>query len=1254
MKKLILLSLMILMFTSVTSAVNLTENNILYLSFDNQNADDSSINSNNATSTNGETYNASIDCLLGASCVFFDSSGSDFLEWSTAVTNITDIDSDFSWNIWIYNGRTLSSIDTVFSRGDWSIIGVFDFRACGDGVANGGCFEMYDTGANKAFSSSTGAVFNQNTWKMVTGSFNAGTRLMRLWVDGVNIDNTTKGTTGWASLSRAFRIGMRATTNDRPYTGNVDEFGLWKDLEFNTTHVDALFNGGLGFNPYAVIPVPLGNESTETLAVSKQIGSVTFTTTPTLINDVSFNLTNDSLQGYYSHVLEAEKVTGTGSGELFCEAILNGVQIANFTETFTGINNIRNLYLVSQNVTYVNGTNNESLQCSRLSGGGQYNVRKTVSIGHVMIDEDLVAIQNEFFLFNLTGLPTNFTELDSFNFTTSNFTFNPNVNVSIILDWTAQYNYSTDGNMSVMLQIDGVNCSTYQLERSAGDVALVGGTCAYRNNLTPSTDFEVKIFGQDSGGVVFMNIFAKEIRLQQEEMQLERILSANVTSRALNQINTSPITGGSFIINNTDHAIIDISIQAGILVRSNNGSGTVFFRVVTTGAATQNSSLYQVDVDENGSVVFLQDVIEDVGIGIYNVTIEGACSTGDCTITAADGVIYLTNIISEVTQGFNVSAFDNFDNTSIDNFSVTIGTGATFFTTLGSLIVFSGIPLENLTVNSTNNGGYFPRSIINHNTSFDLNVSMNQTIIGFSQAEIITGSILSGVNFTIDGVTQDIFNLRAGEFNVTARRDDYFNLTSSITVIALQNGTVALTDMFNLLLNVTVFSAVNGSQLLNFSGDVNLAPLSLFTTTFFTTNGLAQVGLLQNRTYNVTLDPIPGFATTDNVINFTSSQTSVFFLNANFTIFTNNSISFEIFDTATNALFVGQVNVTLLGSTLTIDDQTSNGTLFIDNLNDDTYQISFVSNRTDIVNLFVTVVSGSHQNVTVFLSTENELKDFLVQDNLGVFQPDVILTFLQVINGSSSTVGQAQTDFSGRSSIFLNENITYQFFAQKTGFVTFFGNVTPTEPEYTVIIFRDTAGIPSSVFDTLTWSTPFTFETGDSEALAELIINSADGSLEIYGINASYLGQNFSSIESSIPQGSILNINITNIDVSSQSFVVVTYFFKVVGQPISVWNATYFLENINSSNVSLTGGLFADLQALDNTNAIKGLTGFIIIVVLVLIFGALGRDVTPTIVGALIGLGINWFFTLMPRELLVISMGVLLIILVADNVGGGR
>jgi len=63
--------------------------------------------------------------------------------------------------------------------------------------------------------------------------------------------------------------------------------------------------------------------------------------------------------------------------------------------------------------------------------------------------------------------------------------------------------------------------------------------------------------------------------------------------------------------------------------------------------------------------------------------------------------------------------------------------------------------------------------------------------------------------------------------------------------------------------------------------------------------------------------------------------------------------------------------------------------------------------------------------------------------------------------------------------------------------------------------------------------------------------------------------------------------------------------------------------------------------------------GAFIIISLVLIF-SFSKNLTATTLGGIIGLAINWKFELMPKELLTVAMIVAFILIVADNIGGGR
>ncbi len=1225
MKKLLIFSLFIILFSSFVTA-DLTDDNVLYNKLDdNTDPEPDAISSTIGMDINGASFNNDGFINQGYEINFLESLSS----------NAT-YTFDSTWTISIWFRPIAATNDFIMRPQSGGFV---------DGIQvsiNTNKVEFY-LRQSSAFGSalvSTGNV-NATAWNHLIISKDGGTKYLML-------NNGTLDSTGSTKMPGTLTLiyGNSDIGGGFALDGTYDEISIW-NRSLNETEMRELYEvqfvDGLQY-PYFIPAV--FNESTETVSRFQQTSNVSiagggFQT----IYSTTFPVETNNTPFYISNVVEITK-SGGGSAVSECNILLNGTAIANRNKTIDS-GDFGNIYIVTVNTTLDVGNHTMGLECQRLSGGGTLTYSNGNILGHQMVSEDGTFVNFRYDEFNFSVIPTNLTLLDSFNFTVSNRSTSGNQSRNVVVDWSAQYDWNDTGEISTQIRINGTQCSNYTANGTAGLMRSLGGTCGIEGFNANDTVL-IEIYGRDTGGVAIMSLFTKQIIVDEVE-------SVNTINQNIPILTTNlTLVGAGINISNSDHAVIDFLGSAGLAIKSNNGTAVFRGQVAVTGDVNESGPIFRLTVDENGAFMVIQNLLENFPVGDYSVDLFAACSTANCTITAVDSVTYATNVVTEILTGFNVSAFDAWDNSSIQNFSVQLSGGAIFTTTSGNVIVFSNLSEENLTITSNNGGGYFPVTVLNHNTSNGLNQTMNQSIITFNATEVVTGNTLSDVNFSINGTQLTVFNLKAGSYNVTATKSLYFNLTQEITVTPLQNGTIILTDMFNLLVNITVNNIINSSSINNFSGNVSLLPSFTLVTNFNTITGLAQVGLLQNRSYNFQLDPVQGLAITETSINVTPTNTTAFHLNVTFNLFTNNSISFSIFDLATSALFIGLVNVELEGSTITVFGNTSNGTLYLDNLNDDTYKVTFTSNRTDPTILFVTVVNSSHQFVTVFLDTENTVKDFLVQDNLGVFQPNVILTFLRLVNGSSVVVGQTQTDFSGRAGIFLNASITYQFFATKTGFVTFFGNVTPTEPEYTVIIFRDTAGIPTSIFDSLTWSTPFTYTVGSSQALAELIINSADGSLQFYGLNSTYLSVNYSNIESSTPAGSILNLNITNIDASLDSLLTVTYFFKLVGQDVQVWNATYYLDVVNASNSSITGGLFADLAALDNTNAIKGLVGFVIIFLLVLIFGALGRDVTPTAVGALIGLGINWFYTLLPRELLVISMGVLVIILIADNVGGGR
>ena len=116
---------------------------------------------------------------------------------------------------------------------------------------------------------------------------------------------------------------------------------------------------------------------------------------------------------------------------------------------------------------------------------------------------------------------------------------------------------------------------------------------------------------------------------------------------------------------------------------------------------------------------------------------------------------------------------------------------------------------------------------------------------------------------------------------------DYRNLSTTVNVSSLDNFTVNTSGAYNLVLNLSVFNALNNASINNFSGTITNDNFS-FSEIFSTTTGFTLINLTQNLSYFIQLDPVSGFAITNNSLNILASETLVNNLSVNISLFTSN------------------------------------------------------------------------------------------------------------------------------------------------------------------------------------------------------------------------------------------------------------------------------------------------------------------------------------------------------------------------------
>jgi len=460
-------------------------------------------------------------------------------------------------------------------------------------------------------------------------------------------------------------------------------------------------------------------------------------------------------------------------------------------------------------------------------------------------------------------------------------------------------------------------------------------------------------------------------------------------------------------------------------------------------------------------------------------------------------------------------------------------------------------------------------------------------------------------------------------------------------------------------LNITARNIFSNTTLSNLSGYSDKLKLTNFNTS--SSNYLLK---LLEGTGDYDLYVIADNYGTDNITNyktFVLNDTNITIHDITFFLYTNNSINLNIYDIITSGLINSSSSVSLTSENATYNYITENGTLYADYLNDGIYNIVVDNALYSLYSSFVTVADSSHQIVNAYLSTETNAVKFITQDTLGTAISNVSVVIYYTINGSPTVIASGYTDIFGQFQANLRADLTYYIIASHIDFDTFSGNMQPIDTSYTIIM-TEAGSSYTNVFSDINFITQLVASSDNDNATLKYVINSGSGGLSYWGLNFSYINTTwlavphktvFVSFNSTSVAGGNYYYNITNIIGSGLDNFSVLFWFKPVSGDVVIWNETYYVNNLNISDFTLTGGLFDDLEALDNNNALKGLFGALIIILGVIIFG-LSKNMTISVVGGLVGVAINFMFGLLPSNLLIVSAIVGLILLIADNIRGIR
>ena len=268
---------------------------------------------------------------------------------------------------------------------------------------------------------------------------------------------------------------------------------------------------------------------------------------------------------------------------------------------------------------------------------------------------------------------------------------------------------------------------------------------------------------------------------------------------------------------------------------------------------------------------------------------------------------------------------------------------------------------------------YFEKTYLNVNLSENLDAELYQSVISFAAINPIDGSLITGVNFTVEGNSGNPLNLSSGSYTVTSSKTDFFNTTTVFSVSALDIKTVNITDFYNSVLYINATNGFNGLQISNFS--INWSYQGTETTLNDSSTGLIEIDLIQGFNYSLIFYK-DGFIPQN--INIVLSETNTTYT---FTTFKSLDVQLNFFDEISLDEING-VTFEIFGDSYSNTFTTGSGNSFyIEGLPQDVYEVRFYKQNFSkrSYHTSIPLVFNNLANVSLYLLNEGNSTLFLRQ-----------------------------------------------------------------------------------------------------------------------------------------------------------------------------------------------------------------------------------------------------------------------------------
>ena len=521
-----------------------------------------------------------------------------------------------------------------------------------------------------------------------------------------------------------------------------------------------------------------------------------------------------------------------------------------------------------------------------------------------------------------------------------------------------------------------------------------------------------------------------------------------------------------------------------------------------------------------------------------------------------------------VISNFSVTAFDVYDNSTINNFTVNID-GTDYTTTTGEAITNiydndSSLYTVIIKNASNNQGLYFNSSYTNYNVSSDKVGYLYQTEITFISYELFTNLSTATGNLTINGTpTTNKRKLRAGSYNIssllfndTVNNRTYLQKDFILNFSALFNGTVNLEDLYTTVLTINVLNAFSGANISNFSGNITHDETG-GTVSFNVTTGTAYANLI-NGTYLLYVEA-DGYAVSYEA-NYKNISVQGPANNTNVSLWSNNSVRISIYDSETAVLITSNVSITVTGNASETVYYTATGEYFLENLTDGNYSFKFIdiAGNYSLVSYLVTVADRSTQILNAYLTQNAEQVVFTFKDSLtSTTIEGATVSQSKLIGIAYVLIESKLSDITGRVQFNYIPTAKYRFIATKSGYDNYLFYLDPVLfSTYTVNLDPITTqnnSIPYAGVSTV--FTPKFFTNNNNNSLL-FIISSPTGELQAYDVIILF-NNTYNISSGSNAYGEELNVSLEVLGATIYDEVKLVFYYETtLGQQ---HNFTYYL-----------------------------------------------------------------------------------------------